>query len=237
MPRSTRYLKNGFVYHLTHRCHDGRFFLRFARERDLYREWLRVGALRYRVAVLGYTITCNHVHVVVDVEDRLAVANMIKLAAGVTAQARHRRKGGEDSIWEHPYQCTRIQDGRHLMHCLRYVDLNMIRAGKVRHPREWKWCGYDEMTGQRTRYRIVAQERLLARTGYSAISEFSRFYTDSIEQALSTGQIERQAWWTEAVAVGSEAFIENSIRTGPFRRSLKKYEHPLSDKESVWILQ
>ena len=60
MPRATRYLQDGFVYHLTHRCHDGVFFLRFVKERDKYREWLRVGALRYQVSVLAYSITSNH---------------------------------------------------------------------------------------------------------------------------------------------------------------------------------
>ena len=44
MPRASRYLQEGFTYHLTHRCHDQRFLLRFARERKAYREWLRVVA-------------------------------------------------------------------------------------------------------------------------------------------------------------------------------------------------
>ncbi len=62
MPRATRYLQNGYIHHLTHRCHNGRFMLQFSKERNHYREWLRIGAQRYRVAVLGCTITSNHVH-------------------------------------------------------------------------------------------------------------------------------------------------------------------------------
>ncbi len=210
--------------------------LRFSRERDHYREWLRVGAQRYRVAVLGCTITSNHVHVVVDVEDRYAVAEMMKLAAGVVAQARHRRKGGEDSVWEHPYQCTRIQDGRHLLNCLRYVDLNMVRAGKVAHPRQWRWCGYDELTGQRKRYRIVDRERLLDRTGFSTMDEFARFYMESIEQALAGGRSERQAWWTEAVAVGNEDFINDAAQACTYRRSMDKHAITIPGQESAWIV-
>lgn len=236
MPRSTRYLQNGFIYHLTHRCHDGRFFLRFGRERDEYRKWLRTGALRYGVSVLGYAITRNHVHVVVDVDNRHAVGDMMKLAAGVVAQGRHRRKGGLDSVWEHPYQCTRIQDGRHMLNCLRYVDLNMIRAGKVRHPREWRWCGYDELSGRRKRYRIVNQERLLQRTGFSTMKEFSRFYINSVEQAILDGVQERQEWWTEAIAVGSEDFIEKAAETCFYRRSLKKQELSNLGQDSVWVV-
>ena len=236
MPRATRYLQNGFIYHLTHRCHEGRFFLRFSKERDQYREWLRIGASRHRVAVLGYAITSNHVHVVADVEDRHAVADMMRLAAGVVAQGRHRRKGDEDSMWEHPYHCTRIEDGRHLLNCLRYVDLNMVRAGKVGHPRQWRWCGYDELTGKRKRYRIVDQDRLLGRTGFSSMREFSGFYADSIERALLDGGLERQVWWTEAVAVGSKEFIGDVAKTCSYRRTLEKREFPLSGPAPTWIV-
>ena len=55
MPRATRYLENGYIYHLTHRCQDGQFCLRFSKERDVYREWLRVGALRYRVPAVAFS--------------------------------------------------------------------------------------------------------------------------------------------------------------------------------------
>ena len=174
---------------------------------------------------------------VVDVDNRHAVADMMKLAAGVVAQARYRRKGGEDSLWEHPYQCTRIQDGRHLLNCLRYVDLNMVRAGKVEHPRQWRWCGYDELTGQRKRYRIVDPERLLFRTGYATMGEFSRFYRADIDQALSSNTPERQAWWTEAVAVGSEEFVNAAVRTCTYRRSMDKQPIHTPGQESAWIVR
>ena len=40
MPRANRYFIPGQVYHLTHRCHDRRFF-KFARDRNAYRLKLR----------------------------------------------------------------------------------------------------------------------------------------------------------------------------------------------------
>ena len=46
MPNASRYLEPGYTYHLTHRCHDRRFLLKFGRDRDLYRHWLREGARR-----------------------------------------------------------------------------------------------------------------------------------------------------------------------------------------------
>jgi len=41
MPRVNRYILPGGVYHLTHRCHDRQFLLRFAKDLDGYRRRLR----------------------------------------------------------------------------------------------------------------------------------------------------------------------------------------------------
>ncbi len=76
MPRASRYLQEGYTYHLTHRCHDQRYLLHFSQERKAYREWLRVGAKRYGVSVYGYCITSSHTHVIAHVDDRNAVAQM-----------------------------------------------------------------------------------------------------------------------------------------------------------------
>ena len=42
------------------------------------------------------------------------------------------------SLWEHPYQCAVIEDSQHLLNCLCYADLNMVRAGVVSHSYEWR---------------------------------------------------------------------------------------------------
>lgn len=36
-----------------------------------------------------------------------------------------------------------------------YIDLNMVRAGVVRHPRDWEAAGYHEIQRARETYRIV----------------------------------------------------------------------------------
>ena len=49
------------------------------------------------------------------------------------------RKG---AFWEDRYHSTAIESGEHLWRCLVDMDLNMVRAGVVEHPSEWKWSGY-----------------------------------------------------------------------------------------------
>ncbi|MCK5255634.1 MAG: hypothetical protein KAQ81_06395, partial [Deltaproteobacteria bacterium] len=38
-----------------------------------------------------------------------------------------------------------VENGSHLIKCLVYIDLNMVRAGVVQHPSEWPFSGYNEI--------------------------------------------------------------------------------------------
>ncbi len=55
-------------------------------------------------------------------------------------------RGG--AFWEARYHCTLVDGGEHAFNCIRCIDLNMVRAGVVGHPLEWRWCGHDELVGR-----------------------------------------------------------------------------------------
>lgn len=212
MPRADRYMMEGYVYHLTHRCHDRAFLLRFARDRDAYRRWLRIGVQRYKVPVFGYSITCNHVHIVAHVQDRTAVGRLMDLAAGATARQYNRRKRRSGALWEGKYHATAVESGLHLWRCLRYVDLNMVRAGAVEHPSQWRWCGYDEHMGLRHRYRILDRERLLQFLDGVAPESFCEAYAAGINERVASGATGRESAWTDGLAVGSRSYVERVAR-------------------------
>jgi putative transposase len=208
MPRSSDYLLPGYTYHLTHRCHDRQFLLKFAQDRDVYREWLRVGVQRHRVPVYGFCITSSHVHVLAHVDSVESVSRFMHLASGSTAKRYNLRKGRTGSMWQHPYHCTMVEDGTHLLNCLTYINLNMVRAGAVAHPGEWRWCSHDELLGTRKRYRILNIERLCESLGGVSEKQLCRWYADAVKQRLVQGQMQRESIWTDSLAVGSEAFVK-----------------------------
>jgi putative transposase len=236
MARASEYLVEGYTYHLTHRCHNRKFLLRFVRDREVYREWLREGVRRYRVPIYGYCVTCNHVHLIVHASKAEAVSDLMHLAAGATAKQYNKRKGHLGSLWEHPYQCTVIETGQHLLNCLCYVDLNMVRAGMVRHPREWRWCGYDELTGARKRYRLVDQERLLESLEIGAISDFREYYEAEIEERIIKSRLTREPCWTESLAVGSKSFVSRISQNYGQRRIFDYIELP-GLQSKTWVLK
>jgi putative transposase len=67
MPRSARILLPEHIYHLTHRCHNGSFFLRFDTVRIEYRRRLWQAARRFKICLLNYSITSNHTHLLLKV--------------------------------------------------------------------------------------------------------------------------------------------------------------------------
>jgi hypothetical protein len=49
---------------------------------------------------------------------------------------------------------------RHHLHG--YIDLNMVRAGAVRHPGEWVYGGYREIQNPKQRYTLIDRQKLSA---------------------------------------------------------------------------
>jgi len=235
MPRANRYLLPGGLYHVTHRCHDRRFLLRFARDRDAYRRRLGERLRGSRCSLLHYTITSNHVHLLLRGQHPRAISRLMQRVQGEFATWYNTRKERRGAFWNGRFWCTLVEGEKHLWNCMRYIDLNMIRAGEVDHPSEWRWCGYQELTGRRTRFRILDIERVLDACRIGSAEVLQSLYRRRIEEELRRGGFDREPMWTECIAVGSRAFVESVATRIPQRCSLSIV--PRSGEGDSWLLQ
>jgi len=94
------------VWHLTHRCHQRRFLLKFAWDRRRWRAWLYAARKRYGLVVLDYAATSNHVHLLVRDQGRGEIAASMQLIEGCTRQAYNRRKQRCGAFWADQYHAT-----------------------------------------------------------------------------------------------------------------------------------
>jgi putative transposase len=46
------------------------------------------------------------------------------------------------TLWEGRYRATLIDTERYLLICMRYIELNPVRARRVRHPQDCRWSSY-----------------------------------------------------------------------------------------------
>ena len=210
MARAKRHYLPGHIWHITHRCHKREWLLKFKRDRQRWLQWLFEAKKRYGLVILNYIITSNHIHLlVVDDGDREVIPQSMQLLAGRTGQGYNLRKNRTGAFWEDRYHATAIESGEYLLRCMVYIDLNMVRAGVVKHPSEWIYSGYNEI--QKTRYKcsLIAHERVMTLAGFDSLNSFRIAHADWISNALRDGNHEREPLWTESIAAGCEQFAKS----------------------------
>ena len=212
MARANRHYVPGQLWHITHRCHDRSFLLRFACDRRCYLGWLREARTRFGLCLLNYVITSNHVHLVVRDTGEEVLARSIQLAAGLTARQYNRRKARQGAFWEDRYHATAVEANEHLHRCLIYIDLNMVRAGAVRHPSEWAHSGYNEIQGAPGPCSVIDLEELSRLCGFARVQDFRQAHHEWVAQAPGNDSLRREKRWSQAVAVGSLDFVQRMKR-------------------------
>jgi putative transposase len=87
------------------------------------------------------------------------------------------------------------------------MDLNMVRAGVVKHPSEWAYSGYNEIQNPPKRYAILDEKGLKELLDFRSMDNLAVARRGWIEEALTRGDLRRAGRWTESIAVGSELFV------------------------------
>ncbi|WP_027186385.1 transposase [Desulfovibrio inopinatus] len=152
---------------------------------------------------------------------------------------RHNRRG---YLWGDRYKSVIVEDGRTLINCLAYIDLNPVRAGIVKHPEKYRWCslGYHLQSGNQdnflsldfglndwdiapktsTRERLRLYRQFLAETGTLAPSPNGPRMTipsrddrnADDEYTLIDRLLLRTRWFTDAGIIGSKSFVSRLAR-------------------------
>jgi len=232
MPRANRLRGEGGVFHVTHRCHNRTFLLKFVRDRDAYRELLREHLRQFEVSLLDYCITSNHVHLLLDANEREEISGLMREVAGEFARYYNRRKQRNNAFWGDNFHATLIEGGDYLWRCLCYIELNMVRCGVVSHPREWEWVGHGEIMGDRRRYRLLNLEQLCWRVRASGMDELRKNLAVSLEERITRDEMKRETYWSESIAVGSVGFVEKVQPMIVSRRQTEMEEVT----EHMWVL-
>jgi len=156
-------------------------------------------------------VTSNHIHLLLkDGKQREVIPQTIQLIAGRTGQEYNQRKNRKGAFWEDRYHATAVEADFHLIQCMIYIDLNMVRAGVVNHPSEWPFSGYTEIQNPRQRYSLIDYRVLMDLLNIQSIGELREVYSGWVEEALRKQDRKREPGWTESIAVGSETFVEDT---------------------------
>ena len=207
MPRANRYYLPGHIWHITQRCHKKEFLLKFAKDRNRLRYWIFEAKKRFDLSVLNYTITSNHIHLLILDRGTNEIPKSMQLLAGRIAQEYNHRKNRKGAFWQDRYHATAIDTGSYLAQCIVYIDLNMVRAGVVQEPHQWQWCGYNEIQFPPERYKIIDSNTLMKLFNVKNFNEYQILHRSWINNKLQEINLQREASWSSCLAIGGENYI------------------------------
>lgn len=112
----------------------------------------------------------------------------------------HQRKG---TLWEERYNSALIEDGYVARVTAAYIDLNPVRAGMVKDPKDYRWCGYAE---------AVAGGRL-ARLGIARVLE--RCDSEhAAQEVLDAAEVEDRYSWRKIAGRYRMILYEDAVAPG-----------------------
>lgn len=142
MARLPRFFVPDLPLHVIQRGNNRAAIFVDAGDFQFYRMCLGYAARRCGVAIHAYVFMTNHVHLILTPELETSTARMMQSIGRVYVQYFNERYGRTGTLWEGRYKAAIVDDERYLLTCMRYVELNPVRAGMVVDPRAYRWSSH-----------------------------------------------------------------------------------------------
>ena len=177
MARLPRFDAPDVPQHIIQRGNNRQAIFADAADYEAYVEWLGEAASDQGLDVHAYVLMTNHVHLLATPRKEGAVGRTMQSLGRRYVQYFNRIYDRTGTLWEGRYRATVIDAEGYLLACMRYIDLNPVRAGMVSNPREYVWSSYahyalgraDGLLREHEVYVRLASEPVERRKAYRAL--------------------------------------------------------------------
>jgi putative transposase len=142
MARKHRYFIPGVTAHIIKRGNNRSAVFSRSDDYNHFLALLRDAAARYATAIHAFALMTNHIHVMATPEKEGSIPLMMKELGERYSQyfnAAYLRSG---TPWDGRYRAFLLLDERYWLTCLRYIELNPVRAGMVTRAEDYPWSTY-----------------------------------------------------------------------------------------------
>jgi putative transposase len=142
MARLPRFFVPEVPLHVIQRGNDRQPIFGGRDDVTFYRTCLARAAREHGVAIHAYVFMTNHVHLLATPQLAVSVPKMMQSIGRIYVQyfnGTYRRTG---TLWEGRYKAALVDDEHYLLTCMRYIELNPVRAQMVAGPGEFPWSSF-----------------------------------------------------------------------------------------------
>jgi putative transposase len=142
MARKRRFNVADLPQHIRHRGNNRQPCFVDDEDRRRYLADLAVALDAHEVDLHAWVLMSNHVHLLATPRADTAVSGMMQMLGRRYVRwfnDRHERTG---TLWEGRFRASPVDTDAYLLACMRYIELNPLRACMVRHPGEYRWSSF-----------------------------------------------------------------------------------------------
>ena len=211
MPRTSRRLAGGQIYHVINRGNDKQTVFHKRPDYEAFMDLMAMAKERCPLKLFAYCLMPNHFHFVVSAGNGETLSSWMQwlMTTHVRRYNRYYERSGH--LWQGRFKGFPVQDDDHLLVLMRYVEGNPVRSGLVSTARDWRWSSHSENAGAVPRNLTDETPRMLPEN-----------WTRYVDTPWTTGRLElvrqcvkRQApfgsdfWRTE---ISRKLNLESTIR-------------------------
>ncbi|HLX23621.1 MAG TPA: transposase [Usitatibacter sp.] len=152
----------GLPLHVIQRGVDRARCFRSQSDRSRYLELLEEAAFLSKCSIHAYVLMDNHVHLLASPQEPASISKMMKRIGERYVQGFNKRHGRTGTLWEGRFRSSLVETERYFLHCQRYIELNPVRAGLVRHPHDHPWSSYRANAEGATSFILAPHPQYLA---------------------------------------------------------------------------
>jgi len=142
MPRKPRFTLPGVPQHVIQRGNNRDPCFLAEPDYRRYLEDLGATAEKTSCRIHAYVLMTNHVHLLVTPMQEHGIGEMMQALGRryvYYINKTYRRTG---TLWEGRYKASLVDSEAYLLSCMRYIELNPVRAEMVGHAGEYRWSSY-----------------------------------------------------------------------------------------------
>lgn len=142
MARKPRFNLIGNPQHIIQRGNNRQATFFAEEDYRLYLDSLGEAAKKHDCSIHAYVLMTNHVHLLVTPGQPDSISRLMQSVGRRYVQYINYSYKRSGTLWEGRYKASLVQSEEYLLSCMRYIELNPVRADMVQRPEDYKWSSY-----------------------------------------------------------------------------------------------
>ena len=227
MARKLRLFANDIPCHIIQRGNNKCPVFFTDRDRTIFLEIIYEAKRKHPCEIFSYCLMDNHFHLLINPKDKENPSLLMKFLGAKFVRYINKTQQRTGTLWEGRFRSSLIDEQLYFITCLRYIEMNPVRAGLVASPELCRWTSY--------RFRAYGEKNFILDLDpwYQSLSsdpeerqrQYRRFFATSlsdselklIRQATNKCSILGSAQWKERL----ENLLQQELIMRPPGRPVK----------------